>query len=124
MPPVNSTALPETGKQRHVCGLNFDDVFQDTIRDTLVDVFGGKSAATIIRTLERVHSLKLDEVPEKSQQFRAAMQGILGTGHQIIEDLILENFSSKLGKKYEYMKDYTLGDYINKFKKSDYQMAT
>jgi hypothetical protein len=121
---ADSKALPETGKQKHVHRPNFDDVLQDTIRDTLIDVFGGKSTATIIRTLERVHSLKLDEVPEKSQQFRAAMQGILGTGHQIIEDMILENFSSKLGKKYEYMNDYTLGDYINKLKKSDYQMAT
>ncbi len=97
---------------------NFDEVLQLTIRETLTGVFGNRSARTIIRTMERVHSLRLEDVPEKGQMFNSALEEILGTGHQIIEDLILENFSIKLGQKFEYVENYAFADYINNMKGS------
>ena len=97
---------------------NFDEVLQSTIKETLTGVFGNRSARTIIRTMERVHSLRLIDVPEKGQMFNSALKEILGTGHQIIEDLILENFSIKLGQKFEYIKEYAFADYINNMKGS------
>ncbi len=97
---------------------NFDEVLQLTIRETLTGVFGNRSARTIIRTMERVHSLRLEDVPEKGQMFNSALEEILGTGHQIIEDLILENFSIKLGQKFEYIENYAFADYINNMKGS------
>ncbi len=101
------------------CNRDYDEILQMTIKETLKDVFGSRSASTIFKTMERVHSLRLNEVPEKSRQFNIALKDILGTGHQIIEDLILENFSTKLGQRFEYVENYTFSDYINKIKGSD-----
>ena len=95
---------------------DYDEILQVTIKETLKEIFGNKSAGTIIKTMERVHSLRLEDVPEKGRQFKYALKDILGTGHQIIEDLILENFSIKLGRRLEYVEDYTFTDYINKMK--------
>lgn len=96
---------------------SFDDLLKSTIKETLKDVFGGRSASTIIRTIENVHSLRLEETSEKGELFKVALQSILGSGHQIIEDMILENLSVRLGKKYEYEKDYTFADYLNKLRR-------
>jgi hypothetical protein len=95
---------------------SFDYLLCNTIKDTLKDVFGDRSASTIIRTMENVHSLRLEETPEKGAVFEVALQTILGSGHQIIEDMILENLSVRLGKKHEYEKDYTFADYLNKLR--------
>lgn len=96
---------------------SFDYLLCDTIKDTLKDVFGDRSASTIIRTIENVHSLRLEDAPEKGAVFEVALQNILGSGHQIIEDMILENLSVRLGKKHEYEKDYTFVDYLNKLRR-------
>lgn len=96
---------------------SFDDLLCNTIKDTLKDVFGDRSASTIIRTMENVHSLRLEETPEKGELFKVALQSILGSGHQIIEDMILENLSVRLGKKHEYEKDNTFADYLKKLRR-------
>lgn len=119
-----SKVTPETIGKRSLYRPSFDELLKDTIKDTLRDVFGNSSTTTIIKTMERVHSLRFEETPEKSELFDVALQSILGTGHQIIEDMILENLSLKLGQRHEYEKDCTFADYINKLRSCDYQRRT
>ena len=113
----NTGVVPDLEGSQAPSTPNFDDLLHSTITDTLKDVFGNRSASTIIRTMENVHSLRLEEIPEKGELFKVALKSIVGSGHQIIEDLILENLSVRLGKKQEYEKDYTFADYLNKLRR-------
>lgn len=97
-------------------GHNFNDVLQGTIKDTLLGIFGEKSTKTIFKTMEKVHSIRLDDVSSKSHTFDAALRDILGTGHQIVEDLILENLFDRTGKVFEYRENFSFSDYINSIK--------
>ena len=95
---------------------NFNDVLQVTIMDTLLGIFGEKSTKTIFKTMEKVHSIRLDDVSSKSHTFDVALKDILGTGHQIVEDMILENLFDRTGKVFEYRENFSFSDYINSIK--------
>ncbi len=114
---TNTSVVPDLEGSKAPSTPSFDDLLCNTIKDTLKDIFGNRSASTIIRTMENVHSLRLEETPEKGELFKVALQSILGSGHQIIEDMILENLSVRLGKKHEYEKDCTFADYLNKLRR-------
>jgi len=96
--------------------LSFNDVLQVTIRETLLGIFGEKSTKTIFRTMEKVHSIRLDNVFSKSHTFDVALKDILGTGHQIVEDMILENLFDKTGNVFEYRENFSFSDYVNSIK--------
>ena len=92
---------------------NFNDVLQATIEETLLGIFGESTTSTIFRTMEKVHAIKLDDVSSKSHTFDAALRDILGTGHQIVEDLILENLFDRKGKVFQYRENFSFSDYVN-----------
>lgn len=97
---------------------NFNDVLQVTIKETLLGIFGEKSTKTIFKTMEKVHSIRLDDVSSKSHVFDVALKDILGTGHQIVEDMILENLFDRTGKVFEYRENFSFSDYVNSIKDS------
>ncbi len=97
---------------------NFNDVLQMTIKETLLEIFGAKSTKTIFKTMEKVHSIRLDDVSSKSHTFDVALKDILGTGHQIVEDMILENLFDRTGKVFEYRENFSFSDYVNSIKDS------
>ncbi len=97
---------------------NFNDVLQVTIKETLLGIFGAKSTKTIFKTMEKVHSIRLDDVSSKSHTFDVALKDILGTGHQIVEDMILENLFDRTGKVFEYRENFSFSDYVNSIKDS------
>lgn len=107
---VNPTSSKGSANQE------IDVLLQVTIKDVLLGIFGAKSTKTIFNTIERVHSIRLDEVSLKSQRFDVALKDILGNGHQIVEDMILESLYDKTGKALVYRENYTFSDYINSIK--------
>ena len=96
--------------------LNFNDVLQVTIKETLLGIFGEKSTKTIFKTMEKVHSIRLDDISSKGHSFDVALKDILGTGHQIVEDMILENLFYRTGKVFEYRESFSFSDYVNSIK--------
>jgi len=98
------------------CDRNFNDVLQVTIKDTLLRIFGEKSTKTIFKTMEKVHSIRLDDISSKSHIFDVALKDILGTGHQIVEGIILENLFDRTGKVFEYRENFSFSDYVNSIK--------
>ena len=91
---------------------DFNHQLQDTIKDTFLEIFGDKSTRIIFRTMENVHSFHIENVVNERAKFDNALRDILGTGHQIIKDLILENLYNRKGKTFRYREDFTFGDYI------------
>ena len=98
--------------RREASNPEFDTLLEGTIRETMVDVFGLKSANNIIDVMQEKHNLKIEEVPRRSNEFNKALRNIIGSGHIIIEDLILEDVSDKLGQKYESKMNKGFGEYV------------
>ena len=116
VPGVKSMNINPNGSKASKNNLNFNDVLQATIKETLLGIFGERSTKTIFKTLEKVHSFRLDDVYSKSHTFDAALKDILGTGHQIVEDMILENLFDRTGNVYEYRENFSFSDYVNSIK--------
>lgn len=110
---MNSNPNRSKGSQHN---RNFNDVLQVTIKETLLGIFGEKSTKTIFKTMEKVHSIRLDDISSKSHIFDVALKDILGTGHQIVEDMILENLFDRTGKVFEYRENFSFSDYVNSIK--------
>jgi len=89
-----------------------NELLQVTIKDTLLDIFGEGSTKKIFNTMETVHSIRLEDVYSNSQLFNVALKEIIGSGHQIVEDLILENLFDKTGKVFEYRENFSFSDYV------------
>lgn len=95
---------------------SFDDTFLATINELLTDIFSEKSVKKIYTTMEQVYSLKTEDIPHNIQIFERSLKSIIGSGHTIIEDLLVESMYSMNGLNYEYKKDYEFSDYIIELK--------
>lgn len=87
-----------------------------TINEVFSDIFSRRSVETIYRTMEDVYSLRREEIPGNMTRFSSALAGIVGKGHVIIEDLLVENLYVKKGVRYEPKKGYDTGDYIEELR--------
>jgi hypothetical protein len=116
----NQTGLDiryDTKTGDHALEPSFNEVLRGTIINTLTDIFGKKAASNILKSIERVYSLKLEDIPENGRKFESAIESLLGKGHIIIIDLILENLFVNQGQKYVYVENYGFSDYINRLMK-------
>ncbi len=108
----------------HVSEPSFNEVLRETILNTLTDIFGKKAASSILRSIESVYSLKLEDIPENGRQFESALESLLGKGHIVIIDLILENLYFNQGQEYLYVENYGFSDYIKRLMKMREQQAS
>jgi len=81
-----------------------DAVLLEDIDEALM-VLGESVRAAIYLYLERYHSLKKDEIPQRLENFSKAMRKIFGSGGPVIEKLILKRLCQKLNVNYESVKD-------------------
>lgn len=96
-------------------GLEVDPVITSTIKATLNDIFG-RSVTRSINKAMKAYSCKWEEVPCKAWLFSELLCRVIGEGHVIVEDLILENLYEKIGLEYEYIKGYEFHNYIEKIR--------
>jgi len=87
----------------------FDDVFMETIKEVIDNIFDGETSEIIFGYLKESGSRHPDET---AQVFANVLPKILGVGHVIIEDLIIETLYSKYGRKLQWKKGYGFKDYI------------
>jgi hypothetical protein len=95
---------------------DFDGAILVTINEVFSDIFSRRSVETIYRTMEDVYSLRREEIPGNLERFSSALAAIVGKGHLIIEDLLVENLYVKKGVKYESKKGYDTDDYIEELR--------
>lgn len=69
--------------------------------------------AAIYERIERTHHLRREDIPEKLDAFHGALLEILGTGAQVMKQLIARNLYNRLGLKFISHEDWTLVDYVN-----------
>ncbi|MEM0313310.1 MAG: NitrOD5 domain-containing protein [Candidatus Bathyarchaeia archaeon] len=81
--------------------------------DECMSTLGETVKATIIFILKRKFNINMEEVIEKPEEFVYALRSTIGSkGSQILENLILMKFHSKLGLKYERSENKEFAEYI------------
>ncbi len=96
--------------------ITFNELFLRTLDEVLTDVFSEKSVKKIFSTMESVYQLKKEDIPDNTHLLSRTLERIIGTGHLIIEDLVVENLYNKNGLDYENKKGYSFEDYIEELK--------
>ncbi len=96
--------------------ITFNELFLRTLDEVLTDVFSEKSVDEIFSTMENVYQLKKEDIPDNTHLLSKTLERIIGTGHLIIEDLVVENLYFKNGLDYENKKGYSFQDYIEELK--------
>lgn len=94
----------------------FNELFLRTLNEVLTDVFNEKSVDDIFSTMESVYQLRIEDIPDNAHLLSKTLERIIGTGHIIIEDLLVENLYLKNGLDYENKKGYSFTNYIEELK--------
>ena len=92
----------------------FNDLVIETIEEVIRNVFKDDIADIIFRHLERSNPKPFDK---KIQIFSEALPKILGIGHTIIEDLILETLYAKCKVEIVWRKKFSFTDYVRELRK-------
>ncbi|MCS7096143.1 MAG: DUF3227 domain-containing protein [Candidatus Bathyarchaeota archaeon] len=81
--------------------------------DESMSTLGETVKATIMFLLKRKFNMDVQEAIEKPEEFVYALRNAIGSkGSQILENLILAKFHSKLGLKYEKNENKEFAEYI------------
>jgi wobble nucleotide-excising tRNase len=73
---------------------NFDKLLLKIIDENLKHIFGEAATSLIYNHLERNHSLKREEIPEKLEDFIRALEEFLGSGAQVVQKITMQKLSS------------------------------
>lgn len=84
--------LPQLKIGRH--NEKYENIVSEAVDKTLNQVLGSAAANAIYFYLEKDHSIKKNEIPEKLESFCEAIQEYLSTGATMVEKQILRNFSN------------------------------
>jgi len=95
-----------------------DEIIITTIKTTLQTIFGKRVSGTINKAL-RIYSVRWDEIPSNPILLSEILTKMLGSGHVIVEDLILENLYEELGVPYAYIKDYRFHNHLERIRKME-----
>jgi len=98
--------------------MKFEKLLIKSVDDGLKDTFGETATEIIYKHLERNHSLKQEEIPEKLEVFIEALQKFLSSGATVVEGIVLEKLCSNLGIERPSEGSPNFVDYITKLKKT------
>jgi len=79
---------------------------------------GERVRQVIYHHIERNYQVKREEIPEKIDAFRKALEGIFGAAAKVVEKLIAKNLYSILGLNFTENQNWTLVEYVNDAKKA------
>lgn len=87
--------LPQSKISKH--NEEYENIVSKAVDKTLNQVLGSAAANVIYFYLEKDHSIRKNEIPEKLESFCEAIQEYLSTGAAMVEEQILRNLYSDLG---------------------------
>jgi len=91
----------------------FKKLLLQTIDGNLKQIFRETATHIIYQFLEKNHSLKREEIPEKMEIFMEGLQEFFRSGAHMIEQSILKELHANLGLKYKNREGYRFVDYID-----------
>jgi len=100
--------------------VNKADAFRKALLEAVdsgLQVLGESVRNVIYHHVGQSASLRLEEIPEKLEEFHRALESIFGAGALVIEKLIAGKLYSHLDLKFEEHENWTLIDYVKDAKK-------
>ena len=94
----------------------FDKLLLKIIDEELRHIFGEAATTIIYNHLERNHSLKREEIPEKLEDFIRGLEEFLGSGAQVIQKMTLQKLYSCSGVRCQVKKGSSFIDYVAEIK--------
>ena len=94
----------------------FDKLLLKIIDEELKHIFGEAATALIYNHLERNHSLKREDIPEKIEVFIRGLEEFLGSGAQVIQKITMQKLSSCSGVRCQIKEGSSLVDYVTEIK--------
>ena len=98
--------------------MKFEKLLIKSVDDGLKDTFGETATEIIYKHLERNHSLKQEEIPEKLEVFIEALQKFLSSGATVVEGIVLEKLCLHLGIERPDEENPSFVDFVTKLKRT------
>ena len=109
------TSMKREGKVVKRMG-ELDDLLLNAVDETFRRVFREEGAKVIYIFMENKCHLKREKIAERTEDFSAGLERLLGSAAPMIEKMILENLYSKLQLKYVEKEGYGFSDYLKELK--------
>ena len=95
----------------------FDRTLLKAVDDGLL-VLGESARHVIYHTVERLHYVRREEIPERLEAFHEALEALLSAGARVAEKRIAQNLCCRIGLSFEDNAGWTLVDYVCHAKKA------
>ena len=95
----------------------WNNLFAEVIDETLKQVFKEDGAKVIYDFLENNSKLSLKDVSDKPEVFSSSLEMLMVSAARVIEQLILKNLYSRLGRTFEEKDGYKFSDYIKELRR-------
>jgi len=93
-----------------------DDLLLKAVDETLKQVFREEGTEVIYNFIENKCHLRRRKFAEKTEDFSAGLERLLGSAASVIEKMILKDLYSKLELKLEEKDGYEFSDYIKELR--------
>lgn len=97
--------------------VKFEKLLIKSVDDSLKDTFGETATTIIYKHLEKMHSLKQEEIPKKLEVFIEGLEEFLSSGATVVEGMVLKNLCSNLGIERPSEEKPSFVDYVTKLKR-------
>ncbi len=94
----------------------FEKNVNQTVTETLNEIFTPTATRIIFNHLEMHHQIKPDNVAQNIDTFKEGLEKFLSTGALAVEGVIVKRLYSQFKIKYENRKDWTFTDYLKDLK--------
>jgi hypothetical protein len=93
-----------------------DKLLVKSVDGALKDIFGEAGARVIYDYLRDKYSLRLEEVPDRLEDFERGLERILSSGAGVTERVALKKLYSRFGLEYRNKANYGFVDHVVELK--------
>lgn len=85
-------------------------------------ILGENTRHALYYQIEKRYGIKREEIPYRIDDFHEALENMFGPPCKILEKIIAKEVYSKLGLRFKEHKNWTLTDYLEEAKKSNFHV--
>jgi len=93
--------------------------FAETVDEALKQIFKEDGAKAIYDFLEKHANIKPDEFADKPEIFSSALETLMVSAAQVVENVILKKLHSKMKVEFVEKQGYKFSDYVKELKGRD-----
>ena len=95
---------------------DFEKILNETVDDTLKEIFTKPATKIIYQHLETNYKLKPENIADNIDTFKRGIEEFLSSGAQVVESIVIERLHKRLKLKVEDKENLTFTDYVKALK--------